>query len=102
MANTLDQRVFLTGFIDVPADRLEDVRAALPTHIALTKAEEGCLSFDVVEDQITPGRFTVSEVFVNQQAFDAHQQRTKASEWFLITQGIPRSYTIETASDRLD
>lgn len=100
MADTLDQRVFLTGFIDVPADRLEDVRAALPTHIALTKAEEGCLSFDVVEDQITPGRFTVSEVFVNQHAFDAHQQRTKASEWFLTTQGIPRSYTIETAGKK--
>lgn len=100
MADTLDQRVFLTGFIDVPADRLDDVRAALPTHIALTKAEEGCLSFDVVEDHITPGRFTVSEVFVNQQAFDAHQQRTKASEWFLITQGIPRSYNIETAGKK--
>ncbi|WP_050602295.1 putative quinol monooxygenase [Ruegeria sp. 6PALISEP08] len=100
MSDALDQRVFLNGHIDVPPDRLEDVRAALPLHIALTRAEEGCLSFEVVEDQTTPGRFTVSEVFVTQAAFDAHQARAKASDWFQVTQGIPRNYTIGTAADR--
>ncbi|NOD34027.1 MULTISPECIES: putative quinol monooxygenase [unclassified Ruegeria] len=100
MTENSDQRVFLNGLIDVPQDRLEDVRAALPLHIALTRAEEGCMSFEVVEDQTTPGRFMVSEVFATQAAFDAHQVRTKASDWFQVTQGIPRNYTIETAADR--
>ncbi|WP_171240698.1 putative quinol monooxygenase [Ruegeria sp. HKCCA5491] len=89
-----ESKVFLTGHIDVPIDRLEQVRAALPKHIALTRAEPGCLSFEVTEDAETPGRFNVNEVFRDQTSFDAHQERTQNSEWFGITQGIPRSYQI--------
>ncbi|WP_367396918.1 hypothetical protein [Ruegeria atlantica] len=41
MSNKPDQRVFLTGHIDVPVDLLEEVRAALPYHVKLTRAEQG-------------------------------------------------------------
>ncbi len=94
MTNGEMAKVYLTGVLDVPADRIEQVRAALPQHIALTRAEAGCISFDVVEDLALAGRFNVSEVFENQVAFDAHQDRTKASDWFRVTQGIPRDYTV--------
>ncbi|CUJ88056.1 Antibiotic biosynthesis monooxygenase [Ruegeria denitrificans] len=87
-------KIYLRGFILVPADRLEQVRAALPRHIALTRAEPGCLSFEVAEDTEIAGRFNVSEVFENRTAFDAHQVRTKASDWFHVTKGIPREYSI--------
>ncbi|WP_298847929.1 putative quinol monooxygenase [uncultured Ruegeria sp.] len=93
-----DKRVFLNGYIDVSADRLEEVRAALQEHVKLTRAEAGCISFDVIEDQTNPGRFNVSEVFVNQQAFDAHQARAQASDWSRITRGIPRNYKIESGT----
>ena len=82
-------KVYLQGHINVPEDRLDQVRQALPAHIALTRAEEGCISFEVAEDVERSGRFNVSEVFANQAAFDAHQDRAKNSDWFRITQGIP-------------
>ncbi|WP_170759713.1 putative quinol monooxygenase [Ruegeria lacuscaerulensis] len=94
MAPEDNGKVSLKGRITVPSDRLEQVRAALPDHIALTRAEPGCLSFEVAEDADIPGQFNVSEVFENQAAFDAHQERTKESAWFEITQGIPREYSI--------
>jgi len=86
--------VCLTGYIDVPEERAEAVQVALPTHIALTRAEEGCLSFEVVPCPQVPHRFLVSEVFVDQLAFDAHQRRTKDSRWAKVTEGIPREYSI--------
>lgn len=89
--------IVLTGHIDVPKDRIAAVRAALPAHIALTRAEPGCLSFQVVEDRNHPGRFNVSERFIDRTAFDAHQTRTKASDWAQITAGIPREYSITEA-----
>ncbi len=89
-------QIYLQGHITVPMDRLEQVRQALPEHIALTRAEEGCLSFDVVEDCEQPGRFYVSEEFENQAAFDVHQERTTRSSWFEIKQGISREYCIST------
>ncbi|EEE36956.1 antibiotic biosynthesis monooxygenase domain protein [Rhodobacteraceae bacterium KLH11] len=89
-----DSRTYLKGHIMVPTDRIEAVRAALPEHITLTRAEPGCISFEVTEDTDIPGRFNVSEVFENKAAFEAHQARTKASDWFQVTQGIPREYSI--------
>jgi quinol monooxygenase YgiN len=89
-----DKKVYLDGQIDVPADRLTAVEAALPVHIALTRAEPGCLKFEVTACEAVEGRFLVSEIFTNQTAFDAHQTRTKASDWFQVTAGIPRNYVI--------
>ncbi|NDW52253.1 putative quinol monooxygenase [Aliiroseovarius sp. PrR006] len=91
---TQTPNIVLTGHIDVPEDRREAVRAALPVHIDLTRAEPGCLSFLVVEDRCHPGRFNVSERFTDRTAFDAHQARMKTSDWATITAGIPRHYTV--------
>jgi quinol monooxygenase YgiN len=89
----------LTGYIDVPADRVEAVTKALPRHVALTRAEPGCLSFDVTPEVSVPGRFQVAELFTDQEAFDAHQSRTKSSEWASITTDIPRTYQIEDLTE---
>lgn len=99
MSETSDTYVRLNGYVDVPEDRVQDVRDALPIHVALTRAEPGCLSFVVEEDQNCPGRFLVSEVFVDRAAFEAHQTRTRASDWFQITQGLARHYVIEGAGE---
>ncbi len=88
------KKVYLSGHIAVPAERLEQVRAALSEHIALTRAEPGCVTFEVAEDPGIPGQFNVHEVFENRAAFDAHQERMKASRWFMVTEGIPRKYSI--------
>jgi len=94
-----DPRVFLDGHIDVPPDRLDAVMAALPAHITLTRAEPGCQSFSIEPQDDCAGRFSVSEVFVDQAAFDAHQERMRASEWFVVTEGLSRTYTIRKASE---
>ncbi len=80
--------------MDVPAARLPAVRAALADHIALTRAEPGCLRFDVTEDLTHPDRFQVSELFASRAAFDAHQVRSAASPWADVTAGLPRRYEI--------
>ena len=89
-----DPRVYLDGHLDVPPARLGTVLAALPVHIALTRDEVGCLSFEVTEAVDVPGRLVVSEVFSDRAAFEHHQRRTRASDWFTVSEGIPRSYTI--------
>ncbi len=88
------ENIYLKGHIDVPTDRMQAVKAALPDHIAKTRAEAGCLSFEVVESRDVPGRFEVSEVFTDRAAFDAHQARTRKSDWFKTTEGIPRHYRV--------
>lgn len=89
-------KVRLEGYMDVPHARIAAVVAALPAHIALTRAEPGCLAFAVEQSDIEAGRFVVSELFTDQAAFDAHQTRAQASDWATVTKGLPRHYTITT------
>ncbi len=69
------------------------VKAHLPRHIALTRANPTCLSFTVAQTD-DPLIWQVDETFADQAAFDAHQTRTRASDWYRMTAHIPRRYTI--------
>ena len=92
-------KIQLNGYILVPDDRRDAVRAGLIDHIRLTHQEPGCISFEVTENSDIPGRFDVAEVFTDQASFDVHQARTKASVWADITAGIPRDYDITEVPD---
>lgn len=69
------------------------LRAHLPEHIRLSRAEIGCLRFEVTPSE-HPLVWSVEESFTDQAAFDAHQARTRASQWFAATTHIRRDYTI--------
>lgn len=86
--------VLLSGHVDVPADRWDEVRLALQDHIRLTREEPGCIMFNVLPCREVELRLLVDEIFENQQAFDAHQARTKASPWAEITADLPRDYSV--------
>ena len=77
----------------VSDDEAARVRAALDTHVTLTRAETGCLSFEVIQTD-DPMIWTVAERFTDAAAFQAHQTRAAASDWARETQGIARDYTI--------
>lgn len=67
------------------------IRAHLPAHVALSRAEPGCLRFDLTE--AAPGVWQVEELFRDACAFAAHQRRTRASPWGRATAGIARDFT---------
>jgi len=75
------------------ADEAEIVRARLPLHVELTRAEPGCESFDVRETE-EPLIWRVEERFADSAAFATHQARAAASEWGRATAGIERRYTV--------
>ncbi|MEA4943533.1 MAG: antibiotic biosynthesis monooxygenase [Propionicimonas sp.] len=76
----------------------EVVRRQLPQHRALTRAEPGCLAFEVraTDDPLV---WQVDERFVDATAFAAHQARVAASEWGRATAGIERRYVVEGLED---
>ena len=87
--------VTLTGTLTCTCEEeAVQVRASLPEHITLTRAEAGCISFDVLSTD-DPMVWSVSERFVDAAAFEAHQARTAGSDWAARTKGIARAYKIE-------
>lgn len=52
----------------------------LPEHVRLSRQEKGCLRFDMWQDE-DPLVWHLAELFVNDEAYGAHQARTQSSEW---------------------
>ncbi|MCB6177203.1 antibiotic biosynthesis monooxygenase [Rhodobacter sp. Har01] len=67
------------------------VRAHLPDHIRLTRAEPGCVSFLVTPTE-DPLVWRVEESFADAPAFQAHQTRSRASAWWQATCHIGREF----------
>lgn len=87
-------KVILSGHFIVPATQLDQMREALALHVELTRQEPGCIVFDVDEDLSERGRFTVYEAFVDQDAYDLHQERTKVSDWAEVSKDFDRHLTM--------
>ncbi|EAR08376.1 hypothetical protein MED297_16589 [Reinekea blandensis MED297] len=86
--------VQLTGYIDVPENLLNEVLQALPDHVHNTRAEPGCLAFNVTQQTDRPTRFDVTEQFIDRQAFESHQQRVRLSDWGRLTVDVERYYEV--------
>jgi quinol monooxygenase YgiN len=80
----------------------DDQRVAVLSHMAehsrLSRAEPGCLLFDIAETD-DPMTFEVIETFRDRPSFEAHQTRTRASRWFAATRGALRDFMVEEVAD---
>ena len=89
-------KVWLTGqLICATTAEAAAVKAYLPRHRELSRAEPGCLIFEVHQSD-DPLVWQVEECFVDEEAFVAHQKRAAASEWGKVTAGIERNYSVAT------
>lgn len=87
--------VSLTGQLRCrTSDEVAIVRECLPAHILLTRAEPGCLKFEV-QQTLDPLIWQVQETFADQKSFDLHQARAASSEWGRVTANLERRYTIK-------
>jgi quinol monooxygenase YgiN len=79
-------------------DEVQIVHNHLPLHLTLTRAEPGCILFEVSQTD-DPMVWEVMEAFRDRASFDAHQARTRASAWFTATRGILRDFRMEEVGD---
>lgn len=75
------------------SDEKAAVKRHLPLHVELTRAEPGCLVFEIFPTD-DPLVWSVEERFVDQAAFDFHQARVQSSEWGRATAAIERDYLV--------
>ncbi|KAF0170781.1 MAG: hypothetical protein FD162_3395 [Rhodobacteraceae bacterium] len=76
------------------ADECAAVLAHVAEHTRLSRAEPGCLSFEVTPTD-DPMMFEVMETFRSRDDFNAHQTRTRASRWFEATRNVLRDFRVE-------
>ncbi|MEA9997579.1 MULTISPECIES: GNAT family N-acetyltransferase [unclassified Cryobacterium] len=86
--------VSLSGqLVCLTQDQAGIVRDHLQLHLDLTRAEPGCLAFNVTRTS-NPLVWQVEERFEHASAWEAHQERVTGSEWGHATAGIERRYSV--------
>jgi quinol monooxygenase YgiN len=60
---------------------LDRARSLIPAVVTTTRAEAGCLAYDVAEDVLAPGLFRVSERWDSRDALNAHLAAPHMAEW---------------------
>lgn len=86
--------ITVNGYIEIPDEDFDALLAALPKHVEATKAEEGCIEFEVIQDKGYPNRFNVFEIFIDRESFDYHQERTAGSQWAVASANVVRHYNV--------
>ncbi len=82
----------LTGTLTCRTEAEADlVRTHLPEHVRLTRAEPGCLKFEVSQGD-DPLVWHLDEAFVDADAFAAHQARAKNTIWAEKTKDLIRDF----------
>ncbi|MDM7255785.1 MAG: GNAT family N-acetyltransferase [Paracoccus sp. (in: a-proteobacteria)] len=64
----------------------------LPDHIAASRAEPGCLRFDIVQSD-APLIWHLTELFADEAAFAAHQARSRNSRWGRDSAALRRDFS---------
>ncbi|MBA4490018.1 putative quinol monooxygenase [Paracoccus sp. S1E-3] len=83
-------QVALSGLlICADLDQLKIVLDHLRAHIAASRAEPGCLFFDITQSD-DPLIWRVEELYTDEAALAAHKARTKASLWAEKTAALTR------------
>ncbi|MBJ8341140.1 antibiotic biosynthesis monooxygenase [Antrihabitans sp. YC3-6] len=64
----------VVAIIEAKPDGVEAVRSALSTLVVATRAEEGCVSYELSESLASPGTFVVVEVWRSQADLAEHAE----------------------------
>ena len=82
----------VVSHVDIVAAGQPDAPGILRRLAETSRAEEGCLRFDVLQNVMRPNHFTVVEVWRDQQALDAHRAAAHTREyrdWLQPVAGSP-------------
>lgn len=79
----------------VRAERLSEFHALLAAHAAGSRAEPGCLRFEVLRETGAPCRFRILETWLNPEALEMHRQTGHYARWKAAMpsiQALPRTH----------
>ncbi len=92
-------KVIARGTVTVPADELDAITPLIAEHIRLSRAEPGCIAFDISPSPHDPFLFHVAQEFIDRDAFAAHTDRTRASVWWAKSQHLTRDIRVYDRPD---
>jgi len=70
----LNKPLTIVAFFEAEPGREDELAASLQSLVAPTRAEVGCLNYDLHRDLERPGRFLFYENWATREAWEAHME----------------------------
>lgn len=80
--------VHVMAHVEARPEAVDAVRSVFDALLAPSRAEPGCVDYQVFEDSTQPGRFVTVERWADGAAFDAHMASTHVAAAFAAAQDL--------------
>jgi len=77
---------------------IELVKAELLKLIDITRAEEGCINYDLHQDNENPAHFMFYENWVSRELWQIHMANTHLAEYMAATEGAVERFVLNEMS----
>jgi quinol monooxygenase YgiN len=80
--------------IHAKADKIELVKAELQKLIAITRAEDGCIQYDLHQDNADPAHFLFFEIWESRELWQVHMGAPHLAAYKAATDGAVATFTL--------
>ena len=87
-------KLTIVANIKAKTDKIDLVKAELEKLIDITRAEEGCLQYDLHQDNENPAHFMFYENWESRELWQEHMNNTHLAEYMKATEGAVASFTL--------
>ena len=88
------EQLTITATIIAKPEKRELVKQALLDLIPPTLREEGCINYDLHQDNENPAHFTFYENWTSRELWQTHMGNTHLAEYMAATEGSVTSFTL--------
>lgn len=87
-------KVTIVAHIMAKSDKIDFVKAELQKLIPITRTEEGCINYDLHQDNENPAHFVFYENWDSRELWQAHMNNQHLKDFVMATDGVIESLTI--------
>lgn len=91
-------KLTIVANIIAKADQVELVKAELLKLIDVTRAEEGCINYDLHQDNENPAHFTFYENWESREPWRTHMDNEHLAQYMKATEGAVDTFTLNEMS----
>jgi quinol monooxygenase YgiN len=87
-------KLTIVAYIKSNADKIDLVKAELLKLIDITRAEEGCINYDLLQDNQNPAHFLFYENWGSRELWQAHMGSQHLKDYMAATEGAVEEFVL--------
>ena len=87
-------KLTIVANIKAKSDKIELVKAELLKLIPITRAEKGCINYDLHQDNENPAHFLFHENWESRELWQTHMGNQHLADYLAATEGAVEEFTV--------